>query len=112
MNGVALHPRQPGGNLCLHIDASAGDGTATERQGIAHDRGGYWTLDMKGFLDLVSRGVRWNQLPGNSTYPSTKQVLITSTDVTTSNSAAMYASILSYVANGNSVVENPGQVGQ
>jgi len=81
-----------------------------EKAGIAHDHGGYWTLDMKGYLDLVRRGVRWNQLPGNTTYPSTKYVLISSTDVTTSNSAAMYASIASYVANNNSVVENPGQV--
>src|SRR5689334_21304335 len=81
-----------------------------EKAGIAHDHGGYWTLDMKGYLDLVRRGVRWNQLKGNTTYPSTKYVLISSTDVTTSNSAAMYASIASYVANNNSVVENPGQV--
>ena len=81
-----------------------------EKAGIAHNHGGYWTLDMKGYLDLVRRGVRWNQLTGNTTYPSTKYVLISSTDVTTSNSAAMYASIASYVANNNSVVENPAQV--
>jgi hypothetical protein len=81
-----------------------------ERAGIAHNHGGYWTLDMKGYLDLVRRGVRWNQLKGNTTYPSTKYVLISSTDVTTSNSAAMYASIASYVANNDTVVENPAQV--
>ena len=34
------------------------------------------------------------------TYPANKSVLITSTDVRTSNSAAMYLSIASYVANG------------
>jgi hypothetical protein len=81
-----------------------------EKEGIAHKRGGYWTLDMKGFLDLVKRGVRWSDVPGNTTYPSTKYILITSTDVTTSNSAAMYASIASYVANKNAIVENPAQV--
>src|SRR5262249_52420599 len=53
---------------------------------------------------------RWNQLPGNTTYPVSKFVLITSTDVTTSNSAAMYASIASYAANGNGVLTNPSEV--
>lgn len=80
------------------------------KAGIAHDHGGWWTLDMKGYLDLVSRHVRWNELPGNTTYPATKFVLITSTDITTSNSAAMYASIASYAANKNSVVNSPAQV--
>ena len=76
-----------------------------ERAGVAHAHGSWWTLDMKAFLDLVARHVRWNQLPGNTTYPSTKLVGITSTDVTTSNSAQMYASIASYVLNENRVLE-------
>lgn len=81
-----------------------------ERAGVAHDHGGWWTLDMKGFLDLVARHVRWNQLPGNTAYPATTFVLITSTDVTTSNSAAMYASIASYVVNQDSVVDSHASV--
>ena len=81
-----------------------------ERAGVAQDHGGWWTLDMKGFLDLVARHVRWNQLPGNTAYPATTLVLITSTDVTTSNSAAMYASIVSYVANGDTVLGSPASV--
>jgi hypothetical protein len=82
-----------------------------QRAGVAQDHQGWWTLDMHAFLDLVSRQTRWNQLPGNSAYPVSKFVLITSTDVTTSNSAAMYASIASYSANGNRVLGNPAQVG-
>jgi len=39
-----------------------------------------------------------------------KSVLITSTDIATSNSAAMYAAIASYVANGSNVVPGPAQV--
>jgi len=81
-----------------------------ERAGVAHDHGGWWTLDMKTFLDLVARHVRWNQLPGNTAYPSTKPVRIMSTDVTTSNSAEMYASIASYVLNDNRVLETNASV--
>jgi hypothetical protein len=80
------------------------------KAGVAHDRGGWWTLDVKGFLDLVKRNTRWNDLPGNTTYASTKFMFISSTDIATSNSAAMYASIASYVANGNSPVDSPVQV--
>src|SRR5262249_1594831 len=79
--------------------------------GVAHDNGGWWSLDMKRYEDLVSRGVRWSDLPGNTTYPASKAILITSTDVTTSNSAAMYASIASYTANNNAVLQNPAAVG-
>jgi hypothetical protein len=81
-----------------------------EKAGVTHPHNGYWTLDMKAYLDLVKRNVRWNQLAGNTTFPSTKKVLITSTDITTSNSAAMYAAIASYVANNNNVVDSPDSV--
>lgn len=81
-----------------------------EQAGVAQDHNGWWSLDMTGFLRLVASQTRWNQLPGNTTYPVSKYVLITSTDVTTSNSAAMYASIASYAANNNQVVANPAEV--
>jgi hypothetical protein len=78
--------------------------------GVAHDQGGWWSLDMKGFESLVARGARWTDLPNNQSYPASKYILITSTDLSTSNSAAMYASIASYVANGNNVLSSPAQV--
>jgi hypothetical protein len=81
-----------------------------ERAGVAHNHGTWWSFDIKAYLDLVRRKVRWTQLPGNTTYPANKFVLITSTDITTSNSAASYASIASYVANNNSVVASPSDV--
>jgi hypothetical protein len=81
-----------------------------EQAGVAHDHGGWWTLDMKAFLDLTARHVRWNELPGNTAYPSTKFVGITSTDNTTSNSAEMYASIASYVLNQNRVLQSRASV--
>jgi hypothetical protein len=71
--------------------------------------GGYWRFDMKRYLDLVGRQTRWKELPGNTTYPANKSVLLASTDVRTSNSAAMYLAIASYVRNGDRVVENAAQ---
>jgi hypothetical protein len=71
--------------------------------------GGYWRFDMKRYLDLVGKETRWNQLPGNKTYTANKSVLLASTDVRTSNSAAMYLAIASYVRNGDRVVENAAQ---
>jgi hypothetical protein len=71
--------------------------------------GGYWRLDMRRYLDLVADETRWNELPGNRVYPANKSLLIASTDVRTSNSAAMYLAVASYVRNGDRVVENAAQ---
>ncbi len=73
------------------------------------EAGGYYTLDMKAYLDLVAKNTRWSDLPNNTTYPAGKTVLITSTDVRKSNSAAMYLAIASYVANGNNIVQDGPQ---
>ncbi|GAC1613674.1 MAG: hypothetical protein NVS9B1_22470 [Candidatus Dormibacteraceae bacterium] len=77
--------------------------------GVAKDNGSYISLDMKGYLALVAKNVRWSDLPNNTSYPAGKSILITSTDIRTSNSAAMYLSIASYVANANNIVQDPGQ---
>ncbi|HKA11041.1 MAG TPA: hypothetical protein VKI99_11300 [Candidatus Dormibacteraeota bacterium] len=74
--------------------------------GVVRDAGGWYTIDMKAYLDLVAKNTRWSDLPNNTAYPAAKSVLITSTDVRTSNSAAMYLSMASYVANGNNVVQD------
>ena len=71
--------------------------------------GGYWRLDMHRYLELVADETRWNELPGNTVYPARKSLLIASTDVRTSNSAAMYLALASYVGNGDRVVENAAQ---
>jgi hypothetical protein len=71
--------------------------------------GGYWRFDMRRYLDLVAEETRWNELPGNTVYPARKSLLIASTDVRTSNSAAMYLALAAYVRNGDRVVENAAQ---
>lgn len=77
--------------------------------GVVTTSGGVQSLDMKAFLALVAQNKRWTDLPNNTTYPAGKSIIITSTDPTTSNSAAMYLSIASYVANGNNVVQDTTQ---
>ncbi|TQS46264.1 hypothetical protein [Cryptosporangium phraense] len=72
--------------------------------GVVHQEGSYQVLDMEKYLALVAKGQRWDTLPG-STFAARKSVLITTTDPRTSNSAAMYASIVSFVANGDAVVQ-------
>nr|WP_166639467.1 hypothetical protein [Amycolatopsis sp. SID8362] len=71
--------------------------------------GDYDVLDIAKYLDLAKAGTRWDQLPGNTAYPARKNVLVTTTDPRESNSAAMYLSIVSFVANGNAVVSTPAQ---
>ena len=77
--------------------------------GIAsQDSAGTWHLDMKAYLEAVKAGTRWSDLPGAAQlYPSSRNLLISSTDIRQSNSAGMYLSMASYVANGNSVVSSP-----
>ncbi|ADP80255.1 hypothetical protein [Pseudofrankia inefficax] len=71
------------------------------------DKSGTTFFDMKTYLDLVAKKTRWSQLKGNVDYPTDKSVLISSTDVRTSNSAALYLALASYVANDNNVVADP-----
>jgi hypothetical protein len=60
---------------------------------------------MARYLELVARHVRWDQLKNNTAYPVRKDILVSTTDPRSSNSAAMYLAIASYVANGDMVVQ-------
>jgi hypothetical protein len=75
--------------------------------GLTRRQGDATLLDVGAYLDLVANQTRWSQLPGNAVYQTDKSILISSTDVRTSNSAALYLSVASYVANGNQVVADP-----
>jgi hypothetical protein len=78
--------------------------------GIAKDQGSYTSFNVKEFLKAVAKNERWMDLPGSATtYASSKSILITSTDIRTSNSAAMYLSIASYVANLDNIVQDSSQ---
>jgi len=73
---------------------------------VRQARDSTFILDMHKLLPLMRRGTRWRDLPGNSQYAIGKSVLVSTTDVRTSNSAAMYLALTSYVANSDNVVQN------
>jgi len=81
-----------------------------EANGLAKNQGGYYTLDMAAYLQMVADNKRWSDLKNNADYNVNKSVLITSTDVRQSNSAAMYLALASYVANGNNVIQSDADV--
>jgi hypothetical protein len=81
-----------------------------ENAGVVHQRAGYLAFDVAKYMELVAADKRWRDLPGNTSYPVNKSVLVTTTDVRRSNSAAMYLSLVSYIANGNNIVENDSRI--
>ncbi len=74
--------------------------------GVVHHNDGTYTLDMATYLQYVSENKRWKDLKDNKDFSANKSILIVSTDVRKSNSAAMYLALASYVVNGNNVVQN------
>ncbi|MEU4311910.1 three-helix bundle dimerization domain-containing protein [Nocardia sp. NPDC024068] len=61
-------------------------------------------LDFGAYIEMVQRGVRWDELAGNASYRVGKNILVSTTDARTSNSAAMYLAVASYVVNDDAVV--------
>lgn len=81
-----------------------------EKQSIVKQSGSaYYIVDMQHLLALIEKGTRWNQLQGNTVFSTGKSILINSTDVRTSNSAAMYLALASYIANTNNVINSNEQ---
>ncbi len=74
--------------------------------GIAAQKNGYIGFDTLAYRKLIDSDTRWSALENNAGYPVNKMVLLTSTDVRKSNSAAMYLALMSYVANDNRIVKN------
>ncbi len=70
------------------------------------------TFDVQRYLELASAGTRWDQLPGNTSFPARKDVLLSTTAPCQSNSAIMYLGIASYVANADSVVADQSAAAQ
>lgn len=70
----------------------------------------YSIIDMGKLQNLMTKQTRWQDLPNNDSFKVGRKVLIKSTNIASSNSAAMYLSLASYLANGKSVVENDSQI--
>jgi hypothetical protein len=70
----------------------------------------YEVVDLPGLMAQVERGTRWRELKKSEAFATSKSVLIQSTDVRTSNSAAMYLALASYLANGQQIVQSQDDV--
>jgi len=81
--------------------------------GIVEQRGKTWyVIDMMKLLRWMDEGKRWRDIPGNTQYAVGKSILVSTTDIRTSNSAAMYLALLSYLANERNVVQDEAQAQQ
>ncbi len=70
----------------------------------------YYIVDLPGLMAAVEKGTRWKELKSSSAFATSKSVLINSTDVRTSNSAAMFLSLASYIANSQQIVQSQEDV--
>ena len=77
---------------------------------LAREKDGYYFLNMEAFMKEMEEEKRWKELYESQDYSVNKSILVNTTDVRKSNSAAMYLSLCSYVANGNEIVQNEDQV--
>ena len=79
--------------------------------GIAERKGDiYYVVDLPGLMALVDKGTRWRELKKSEAFATSKAVLVNSTDVRTSNSAAMYLALASYLANNQQIVQSQEDV--
>lgn len=86
------------------VDILAANGVA------ARAADGSYTLDLRALLALCADGRRWRDLAGSAAFATGKSVLVTTTDVRSSNSAAMWLALASYVLNGEQVVQDAAQL--
>lgn len=83
------------------------------KNGAASQNAGVWHINMDAYLKLVADGTKWKDLAGaDKLYPSPRSVLINSTDIRKSNSAAMYLALASNTLNSGSPVSNDAQADQ
>ncbi len=63
-----------------------------------------WSVDFARLVQTMLDKKRWKDLKGAQAYEVGKSVLVSTTDVRKSNSAAMYLALTSYVINGGDIV--------
>jgi hypothetical protein len=63
-----------------------------------------WNVDFAKLTQLMLDKKRWKDLKESQLYPVGKSVLVSTTDVRKSNSAAMYLALTSYAINGGDIV--------
>jgi hypothetical protein len=70
----------------------------------------YYIVDLPKLMAMVDKGTRWKELKASDAFATSKSVLVNSTDVRTSNSAAMYLALASYLANNQQIVQSQEDV--
>ena len=65
---------------------------------------GVWSVDLQKLTQTMLDKKRWKDLKGSQAYDVGKSVLVSTTDVRKSNSAAMYLALTSFAVNGGDVV--------
>lgn len=79
--------------------------------GIAQREGDfYYIVDLQRLMTLIEQNARWRDLKKSEAFATGKAVLVNSTDVRTSNSAAMYLALASYLANQQRIVQSQEEV--
>ncbi len=66
--------------------------------------GGVWHVDLAKLVQTMLDKKRWKDLKGAQAYDVSKAVLVSTTDVRKSNSAAMYLALTTYAVNGGDIV--------
>ncbi|MDP3007439.1 MAG: hypothetical protein Q8N30_00015 [Methylococcales bacterium] len=78
---------------------------------IVNKRGdAYYIIYMTALFNLIINEKRWTDLKGNGLYPANKSILVATSNVAKSNSAAMYLALASYILNNNAIVQNEAQI--
>ena len=70
----------------------------------------YYIIDMTALFNLIINEKRWTDLKGSDAYPANKSILVATSNVAKSNSAAMYLALASYILNNNAIVQNEAQI--
>jgi hypothetical protein len=69
---------------------------------------GIWHFDMRAYVGVVAAKKRWTDITvngaGNTTYPSSNQILLETTDPAESGSGGLFLMLLSYLLNGDAPV--------
>ncbi len=63
-----------------------------------------YNMDLQKLTDLMLAKKRWKDLPGSEGYDVSRSILVSTTDVRRSNSAAMYLALTSYAINKGELV--------
>jgi hypothetical protein len=77
---------------------------------VAANKGKFDELNLTAFLELFKANKRWSDLKNSADYDVSKPVLINTTDIRSSNSAAQFLGLVSYILNNKSIVSSNAEV--